>query len=365
MHVFYRPFQFSILAMLFVMVGCSDNSDQVSTAEVIRPAKIFQVTDPTLSAVRSFPAEVEANADSNLAFRVSGQITELLVRPGSEVEQGQILARLDPKDFKLNLDDRQARYELARSQFERAKSILARKLISQSKFDEARAELKVAQASFNVAKTDLEYTYLRAPFTGSVAKLMVENYENIQAKQAVLLLQTRDQIDISIQMPENIVSRIKKDTGYQPTVVFDSHPGQRFLVSVKEWDTQADPSTLTYKVVFSLPTPESFNVLPGMTASISIDLSKVTDLSNTRLMLPVGAVFAAEGEALSDNARYIWKFDPQTQRVHRVEVTVGEIKQQGIEVLSGIKPGDQVIAVGAGFLTEGQQVRPWNREEGL
>lgn len=121
MHVFYRPFQFSILAMLFVLVGCSDNSDQASTAEVIRPAKIFQVTDPTFSAVRSFPAEVEANADSKLAFRVSGQITELLVRPGSEVEQGQILARLDPKDFKLNLDDRQARYELARSQFERAK----------------------------------------------------------------------------------------------------------------------------------------------------------------------------------------------------------------------------------------------------
>ena len=194
---------------------------------------------------------------------------------------------------------------------------------------------------------------------------MVEKYENIQAKQTVLLLQTRDQIDISIQMPENIVSRVKKDTGYQPTVVFDSHPDQRFLVTVKEWDTQADPSTLTYKVVFSLPTPESFNVLPGMAASISIDLSKVTDLSSTHLILPVGAVYAAEGEPLSDNIRYIWKFDPQTQQVHRAEVTVGEIKQQGIEILSGIKPGDRVVAVGVNFLTEGQQVRPWNREEGL
>ena len=167
MQVSFRPFQLSILAVLFALVGCSENSDQTTTPEIIRPAKIFQVTDPTLSAVRSFPAEVEANADSKLAFRVSGQINELLVRPGSEVEQGQILARLDPKDFKLNLDDRQARYELARSQFERAKSILARKLISQAKYDEASAELKVARTSFNVAKTDLEYTYLRAPFTAA------------------------------------------------------------------------------------------------------------------------------------------------------------------------------------------------------
>ncbi|MDO6564551.1 efflux RND transporter periplasmic adaptor subunit [Amphritea sp. 1_MG-2023] len=365
MQVLFRLTPISILAFLMVLTGCSDNHDAVTTADIIRPAKIFQVANPTLTDIRSFPAEVEANGDSKLAFRVNGQVAEVLVRPGHKVQQGQLLARLDQQDYKLSLDDRQARYQLANSQFERAKTMLERKLISQSSYDEASAELKVALTSYNVAKTNLEYTYLRAPFSGTIAKVEIDQHENIQANQTVLLLQTSDHIDITIQLPENIISRVKADTDYQPTVVFDTHPDQSFLVEVKEWDTQADPSTLTYKVVFSMPTPTSFNVLPGMAASIKIDVSKVTDLNNTRLMLPVGAVFVAEGASLSDRSRFIWKYDPQTQQVHQAKVTVGEITQQGIVIESGIVPGDQVIAVGASFLSEGQKVRPWTREAGL
>lgn len=351
--------------LLFFLAGCSESTDEQPASKVVRPAKIFQVVDPASETFRNYPAEVEANADSKLAFRVSGQLIEFLVKPGNEVKEGQLLARLDPKDFKLSLDDRRARYALAKSQFKRAQKLLKRKLLAQSDYDKAKAELNVALSSLNVEKANLEYTYLRAPFTGTIAKVMAEQHENIQAKQTVLILQTRDQVDISIQMPENIVSRVKKDTQYQPTVIFDSHPGKEFLVTVKEWDTQADPSTLTYKVVFSLPAPKAFTVLPGMSASIRIDLTKVTDVSSSHFMLPVGAVFAAEDAPLSSSARYIWKVDPETMKVSRAEVTVGEIRDQGIEVLSGIQPGDQLVSVGVHFLAEGMEVRPWNREKGL
>lgn len=210
------------------LAGCSEKADNQPAPQVIRPAKIFQVIDPATEAFRNFPAEVEANADSKLAFRVSGQLIEFPVRPGSRVTEGQLLARLDPKDFKLSLDDRQARYALAKSQFERAQKLLKRKLLAQSGYDEAKAELNVALSSLNVAKANLEYTYLRAPFAGSVAKVMATKHENIQAKQTIMVLQTRDLVDISVQMPENIISRINKDTRYQPTVVFDSHPDQEF-----------------------------------------------------------------------------------------------------------------------------------------
>jgi RND family efflux transporter MFP subunit len=362
----YRPLLLSAAALLLLsLVGCSEKTDNQTQAQVIRPAKIFLVTDPASQSFRNFPAEVEANADSKLAFRVSGQIIEFPVKAGNDVKEGQLLARLDPKDFKLRLDDRQARYALAKSQFERAESLLERKLAAQSSFDEAKANLSVTLAALDAAKADLEYTYLRAPFAGSIARVMVEKHENIQAKQTILGLQTRDLVDISIQMPESIVSRVKKDSQYQPTVIFDSHPDQEFLVTVKEWNTQADPSTLTYKVVFSLPTPESFNVLPGMTATIRIDLSKVTDFSLDGFLLPVGAVFAAEDVPLSSRMRHVWKVDLQSMKVSRAEVTVGEIKSQGIEVLSGIQPGDQVVSAGVHFLSEGMQIRPWNREQGL
>ncbi|WP_036551067.1 efflux RND transporter periplasmic adaptor subunit [Neptunomonas japonica] len=355
----------AVVLLLIGLAGCSEQTADQPSVKVVRPAKIFQVLDPASETFRNYPAEVEANADSKLAFRVSGQLIEFLVKPGNEVKEGQLLARLDPKDFKLSLDDRRARYALAKSQFKRAQKLLKRKLLAQSDYDKAKAELNVALSSLNVEKANLEYTYLRAPFTGSIAKVMVEQHENIQAKQTVLILQTRDQVDISIQMPESIVSRIKKDTKYQPTVIFDSHPGKEFLVTVKEWDTQADPSTLTYKVVFSLSSPKAFTVLPGMSANIRIDLAQVTDVSSNNFILPVSAVFAAEDAPLSTSVRYIWKVSPETMKVSRAEVTVGDIRDQGIEILSGIEPGDQLVSVGVHFLSEGMQVRPWNREEGL
>jgi len=347
------------------LMGCGNGEQVMDKEPVLRPAKIFEVGQNRQSDLRNFPAEVEANADSKLTFRVSGQIISLAVRAGEDVKQGQLLARLDPKDFKLRLDDRQARYDLASSQFERAKSMLDKKLIAQSQYDEAQANLRVSQSSLNTAQTDLDYTYLRAPFSGSVAKRTAENHENIQAKQTIFTLQTSDRIDISIQVPENIFAHIKRRAKYEPTVTFASYPERKFLVQIKEWDSVADPGTLTYKVVFSMEAPKEINILPGMTANLSADMFKVTDYQQGSFELPIEAVFSAPDSISSDKARYIWKLDTSTMLVSKAPVIVGEIKNGTIEVLSGVAEGESVVAAGVHFLTEGMKVRAWNREEGL
>ncbi len=357
-------FYVTISILLFFITGC-EQSSQLDKSQDIRPVKIFTVANPVSQEFRNFPATVEANADSKLAFRVSGQINDFPIYAGNHVEKGQLLARLDPKDFQLQIDDRLARYELAKSQFVRAEQLLKLKLEPQSVFDQAKANLSVALSSLNVAKTELDYTYLRAPFAGRIANLAVEKFEHIQAKQMILTLQSLDLIDISVQVPENITSRLKRGTGYQPTVMFDSHPGQEFLIDLKEWDTQAAPSTLTYKVVFSLPSPPGFNVLPGMTANVRVDLSQVTDSSQTRYWLPIGAVFIPEKSPVKANKRFIWLFNEDTNTVNKAEVTVGNIKNDGIEILSGINTGDRVVSAGVHFLSEGLQVKAWNRESGL
>lgn len=355
---------FTAFFSILLVSGC-DNATSTPTQPLVRPAKIVTVVDAAKQAIRNFPAEVEANADSKLAFRVSGQIIDVKIKPGMTVTKGDVLARLDPSDFLLQLDDRKARYNLAKSKFDQAQLLLARKLAPQSAFDEAEANLGVALSSLNVAKSNVEYTYLRAPFSGDVSQVFVEKFDHIQAKQAIIHLQTRDIIDISMQIPENLISRINKNNQYQPTVIFDSHPEQEFLVSLKEWDTQADPSTLTYKVVFSLPTPQGFNALPGMSANIRIDLSKIIDLNLQQYILPISAVFSAEDQPLANNRKFIWKVEPSTMKVTKVEVEVGEVKSTGIEILSGLSVGDQIVAAGSHYLTEGMQVRPWNREKGL
>ncbi len=357
----------SIIALwlLLGLAGCVERSAPEPQPTIIQAVKIITVATAGPQSWRTFPAEVEAHAASTLAFRVSGQIIDFPVTAGVRVKKGQLLARLDPTDFALRLDDREARFALAKSQFERAESLLGRQLTAQSHYDETKANLGVAQAALNIARAELEYTYLRAPYSGTVARVLAKNYEHIPAQRGILELQSRQRIDISIQVPENIVSRVRTITDYQPTVMFDSHPGQTFPVTLKEWDTRADPATLTYKVVFSLPVPDSFTVLPGMSASIKIDLARIIDLDASPLLLPASAVFSAEDTPLADKRRYVWKVDPVSMRVTRSPVTAGRIRGAGIEILSGLRPGDQVVAAGVHALSEGVQVRSWRREQGL
>ncbi len=342
------------------LIACSEPDVVAAKTETIRPAKIFHVKDLSQQHMRNFPAEVEAHQGSFLAFRVNGQLSKLEVLPGQIVEKGQVLARLSPEDFQLQVDDRKARYELTKSQFDRTKALREQNLASVAQYDEARANMLVAESVFKKAKTDLQYTELRAPFAGTISQKFVENFENIQAKQNIFFLQNQLMLDVSIRVPERIAARVNKNTKYQPTVVFDSYPGESYILTVREWDSKADPTTLTYKVVFTLPRPKDFNLLPGMIGNVKIDLSKIMKTTYQGYVVPLEAVLSVE-----QNKGYVWKYHPENGAISKVAVEVGNIHRNGIEVLSGINSGDQVVAAGGHYLVEGMKVRPWSREQGL
>jgi RND family efflux transporter MFP subunit len=353
---------FSIFILLF---ACDDKSLQSTTKNIIHSAKVFTVKNSSTQNYRNFPAEVEANTRSQLAFRVNGQIIHFPVHAGNKVKKGDLLAQLEPNDFQLRIDDKQARYQLAQSKFKRTQRLFKKGLVSRSKYDEAKSHLSVALSSLNIAKMELKYTHLTAPFNGHIAHIMVKNHESVQINQAILTLTSHNKIDISIQLPEKIISRIKKETNYQPTVTFDSHPNQHFLVSTKEWDTEPNPKTLTYKVVFSLTPPKAFNVLPGMSANIRIDLSKVMKNNEHYFLLPISAIFLPEHYSSKSHSHYIWRINQKTHRVIQQKVTLGAMTEDGIKIISGIKAGDKIIEAGVHFLSEGMKIKEWNREKGL
>ncbi len=85
-----------------------------------RPVKVFLVEGGAGDAVRSFPGKVNASQRAELAFRVSGKVQEVLAKEGDLVQEGQVLARLDPADYELVLEDRQARFDNSQSNFKRA-----------------------------------------------------------------------------------------------------------------------------------------------------------------------------------------------------------------------------------------------------
>lgn len=354
------------LVLVGVLSGCQKGPEQTATP-VIRPVKIFTVDALGANAKRSFPGVVEATDRAELAFRVAGELIKLPAKAGMQVKKGDLLAQLDPADFKIVLDDRQAQYDLAKVQFERAQELVDKKVLSQADYDKTKARYLATESELKAAQSNLDYTNLRAPYDGVVSRVLVDNRQNVQAKQAILNFQAADTVDVVFQVPESIVIRAKRGAGKDapPMVRFDAKPELEFKAPIREFDTEADPKTQTYRAVASMPRPKDFPVLSGMTATVEIDLSKVTTMDMDKIYVPVESVFVEDEKPAAESKRYVWKIDPDTMTVSRHEISVGNLTGQGLEITDGLDGGDQIAAAGVHFLHEGQKIKRWERERGL
>lgn len=326
--------------------------------------KVYTVASDQQQRLREFPAVVEAAQVAQLAFRVGGELTEFPVKAGDEVAQGQLLAKLDPTDFQLVLDQAQARYDLALAQFARSENLVEQGVVSPQQFDEVKANLEISRANRDTARANFNYSELRAPFAGTIAHVFVENFETVQAQRPIATLLLSDAMDISIRVPENLFARVQRNTSYQPEVRFSALPNQRFRATLKEWDSVADQASNTYRVVFTMPTPSEFNLLPGMSATVLVDASAVSSMVSPYPLVPSSAVFVPTDRS-STSGPYVWLIDPTTATVSLQPVQVGTVTAQGLEITSGLSFGDQIVSAGVHDLQAGQKVWQWQREPGL
>ena len=350
------------LALFFSLLITACSEPQVEAQkEIIRPVKAYTLTEKSADHIRNFPGIVEATENAVLSFRVPGELITLDVKPGQLVAKGTVIATLDPKDYKLSVDRAQADYDLAKSQYLRAEQLVDEKLISASDFDTAFARYKSAESQLSARKNELEYTVLRAPFDTTVAKVHLENFESIQAKQPIITAQDLNVVDIAIQVPEAIMFRIKKDNNYRPSIIFENDPEKSYLADLKEYNTEPDASTNSFKVVFSLAAPEDFNVLPGMAATVRAELDKVVSNPDTSITIPNTATFTKAGDS---ETSYVWLIDENMQ-IRSQQVTVSSINADGVEIKAGVKAGDTIVVAGVHRLREGMTVSIWQQERGL
>lgn len=355
--------------LLVILTACS-RPEPPPAPEVARPARIFTVEGPNATLIRSFPGEVRASDEAELAFRVKGRLTEFPASRGTQAKQGQLLARLDPSDYQAAVDQAQAEYTLSVAQFQRAAELIDRQLISQSEYDQRNSLMKVRKSNLVRAQNNLDYTQLYAPFDGVVGRRMAENFENVTAGQVVLIMQTDQMIDVLVDVPESIVARVERTRiNQEPSPVqvrFGSAPERTFEALYKEHETFADPATLTFRVTFSLPVPDGVNVLPGMSATIIADLSELfAEEVGDQTLVPIEAVFSAEEEPLEADYRQVWVVNPETMRASRRDVRVGQLTGDRIAILEGLEEGEMIVSAGVNGVQEGLLVRQMTRERGL
>ena len=349
------------VSMLAVLSACGEAVEEAPPPPV-RPVKLFTVEGTEGAALRRFPGAINASKRAELSFRVNGVLKEILVKEGDKVKKGQVLAKLDPTDYQIRVSDRQATFDKTSKNFDRAKELIQDGTISQSDFDQVEANFRTSEAALKLAKQDLAYTQLRAPFAGSIGRRDVDNFEEIQSKQAIFQLQNVDQLDVGIDLSENLVRSIRRSAQeggandseasrmVDAYASFEGKEDDKFPLKVKEVSTKADPQTQTFRVTFTMPQPKGFAVLPGMTANVVLDLSAVTS-TDTAKWVPISAV-VADGEL---DAR-IWVLDDETMTVSERPVEIGRMAGGSIEVKSGLVGGEEIVSVGAAYLAEGMKV---------
>lgn len=354
-----------LLPAALLLSGCG-NAPEETTQALVYPAKVFQISPQAQGQLRRFPAQVQAAERAPLAFRVNGELISLPAKSGQIVRAGALLARLDPADYQLQLDDRKARFELAQSQFGRMEDLFAQGQVSRAQYDQAKAELDISSAALATARSELSYTELRAPFAGVVAEVYADNHQPVSAGKTVVILQAANQLEIRVQVPENLMALLLGNprNQYQPEVEFEALPEQRFRASYKEHTAQADPQTGSFTVTLAMARPANLNVLPGMSASVHVDLARVLSQHTSPLLIPPQAVLQTGQQSNGSPVATVWLVNADMTLTAR-EVTLGQLTSAGLEIRSGLQPGDTILAAGVHKAFAGMKIRPWVQERGL
>lgn len=349
------------LTTLTTLFACAEKNQVAPQREVVRPVKTIVLGAAQTKDSRQFPGAVRASDRVDLAFNVAGPLIKLPVKQGQSVKKGDLIARIDPRDFESNLKAAEARYTETKTNFERGQEMVKQGFISKVQFDQLRSNFKQAEADLAVKKKALNDTYLRAPFGGKVAKRFVQNFEDVNAKQPIISLQDTAMIEVVVNAPERIVAGARGNgDGSQATAValFDSVPGQKFELSIKEFATEADPQTQTFEYVLMMPQPENANILPGMTATVIVTAKEVADGEPSHI-IPALAVFANEA-----GVPQVWVVDPKDNSVHSREVQADELMgSENIKITKGLKDGEMIAVAGVSVLREGMKVRPVDKIE--
>ena len=337
------------LCSALLLTACGEQEVQ-EQAEVVRPAKLIVVETSNNVKNYNFPAIIEAATSSDLAFQVGGQITKFEVSPSQEVKKGDVIARLDQRQIRNELQAAQTQYDATKVEFERAARLIKEDAIARNVFDQRKSQFDVASAQLDSAKKALEDTILYSPFDGVIAAKLANDLDTVNPATPVVTVQSTGAAEAAVQIPASLVAQSKQIEPVQTFVVLDAAPEQPIEATFLEASGQADEKSQTFEVKFAFTPPESLTILPGMTGTVKSKLL-FSGQDSTQISVPLNAVQSdSDGE-------YVWLASGDPLVVTRRDVIVGPSVGETLTIASGLEEGDEIVGAGASYLFEGMKIR--------
>jgi RND family efflux transporter MFP subunit len=345
----------TLVVVFIFFTGCG--SEEAPKKEIIRPVKAMIIGSTADLADQGYPATTKATQEAELSFRVGGPLIKTNVVEGAKVKKGQLVAELDPRDYKIAEQSAKARYEQTKAEAERYKRLWKKGAVAKNDYDRKNALYLEAKAAWEDAVNDLKDTKLHAPFTGYYGKKLVDVGQEVLPKQAITTLSNLSIIEVAPTIPEQLAVKFRNFDSFN--VTFDTYPGKVFKATLKEMGkvptAEGFPLRLYLDHVNDPNNPDQPKISAGMSCKVNINLKNITNEDNI-LTIPFAAVF--EGETDKTPSVWILEGDGDVKTVKKQHVKLdGFSGKDNVKIASGLKTGQQIVVAGAKRLIEGQKVK--------
>jgi len=290
----------------------------------------------------NLPADIEPFEDLWVKAEVRGQVVSIPVKEGRRVKKGQLLVKLDDRDYRSRLARIEANYKLAGQDYKRMADLVKKNIAAESKLDEIEARLEDLTAQRNEAQLSLDRTRITAPINGRLNEIKAKEGELLDVNQHVARILQFKKVKVTVGVPESDVA-----------AVFDLNEAEVIIEALGNRKVKGEkiflsrqPRTMArlYDLELMVPNPDG-RILPGMFGRVEL----IKKVFSKALTVPLYAVITRGDERFV----YVEKNGQAEKRLIKLGVLVG----WQVHVEAGLNPGERVIVVGHRFLDDGQAVK--------
>ncbi len=291
---------------------------------------------PTLDAVGSItsPQGVMLSAD------LPGIVTTIDFESGSHATNGQLLAQLDTRQEEAQLRTARAKLDLARQNLDRAQDLSQKRVIAQSAFDEAKSQYDAAMATVDETQATIDRKTIRAPFTGDLGIRQINAGQYLKSGDPIVQLESLDPIYANFALPQQNIGKLH--VGQQVRIQADGYPDKTFTGTITAINSAVDTSTRNVQIQATVANPQHI-LRSGMFAGVQVLLPE----RDSVIMVPATSVqYAPYGDSIFVIETMKDPSGKEYVGVREQAVTLGKTRGDQIEVLAGLKNGDQIATSG-------------------
>ncbi|MCD6598066.1 MAG: efflux RND transporter periplasmic adaptor subunit [Bacteroidales bacterium] len=337
---------------LWMLSGCGSPEQEAKTR--IRPVKAMTIGDFNDPTGKGYPGVTKENQETEISFRIGGPIIKYNVVEGAQIKKGALIAEIDPRDYRIDVQSTKARFDQTKAESDRYYRLWKKGSVAKNDYDGKYANYLEAKADWDDAKNALKDTKLLAPYTGFFGPKLAQLGDKVMVRQAITTLVDLSILEVITTIPEQLAIQFLNFDSYE--VRLETYPDIVFKASLKELEKK--PTTEGFPLHLYLdhanqPLDETqIKVAAGMSCRVTIILKSASD-EKSRIIIPLMAIF--EGQL--DKSTMVWLINTNDNTVKKQTVVAGDlIGHDGIQITGGLSIGEQIVIAGVHRLQEGDTV---------